>query len=73
MATIKYEIIKEIGVISESENGWSKQINLISWNGGEPKYDIRSWAPNRESMSKGLTLTAAELQALTDLLNDIEL
>ena len=50
-----------------------KQIDLISLNNSEPKYDIRAWAPNRETMGKGLTWTAAELQTLTDLLNDIEL
>ena len=48
MANVKYEIIKELGVLSERDSGWSKQLNLISWNGAEPKYDIREWAPNRE-------------------------
>ena len=73
MAEFKYEIIKELGIISERSGGWSKQLNLISWNGAEPKYDIRDWAPNHEKMGKGISLNAAELQSLTDLLNDIEL
>lgn len=41
MADIKYDIIKEIGVLSENTKGWRKEINLISWNGAAPKYDIR--------------------------------
>lgn len=73
MAEFKYEIIKELGIISERKGGWSKQLNLISWNDAEPKYDIREWAPNREKMGKGISLSASELQALTDMLNEIEL
>ena len=73
MSEFKYEIIKEYGIISEHKGGWSKQLNLISWNSAEPKYDIRDWAPNREKMGKGISLSASELQALTDILNEIEL
>lgn len=73
MSDFKYEIIKEIGIISERKGGWSKQLNLISWNDAEPKYDIRDWSPNREKMGKGISLSASELQTLTDMLNEIEL
>ena len=45
MADIKYEIVEQIGVLSESAKGWTKELNKISWNGGEPKYYIRDWAP----------------------------
>ncbi len=73
MSEFKYEIIKELGIISERKGGWSKQLNLISWNDAEPKYDIRDWGPNHEKMGKGISLSASELQALTDMLNEIEL
>lgn len=73
MSEFKYEIIKELGIISERKGGWSKQLNLISWNDAEPKYDIRDWATNREKMGKGISLSASELQTLTDMLNEIEL
>lgn len=73
MSEFKYEISKELGIISECKGGWSKQLNLISWNDAEPKYDIRDWAPNREKMGKGISLSASELQTLTDMLNEIEL
>lgn len=65
---IKYDIIDEIGVLSENAKGWRKELNLISWNGAKPKYDIRDWAPNHEKMGKGVTLTEDEVQALTRLL-----
>ena len=73
MSEFKYEIIKELGIISERKGGWSKQLNLISWNDAEPKYDIRDWGPNHEKMGKGISLSASELQTLTDMLNEIEL
>lgn len=69
MADFKYEIIEEIGVLSENAKGWRKELNLISWNGGAPKYDIREWAPDHEKMGKGVTLTEEELSALKNLLN----
>ncbi len=69
MADFKYEIIEEIGVLSENAKGWRKELNLISWNGGAPKYDIREWAPEHEKMGKGVTLTEEELSALKNLLN----
>lgn len=72
MADIKYDIIKEIGVLSENSKGWRKEINLISWNGGEPKYDIRDWAPDHEKMGKGTTLTKDEVMKLKEILNTIE-
>ena len=60
MKDIQYEIVKEIAVLSTGESGYTKEINLISWNGKEPKYDIRSFSPNREKCGKGVTLTEAE-------------
>ena len=61
MADIKFEIKEELGVISESAKGWTKELNLISWNGAEAKYDLRDWSPNHEKMGKGITLTADEV------------
>ena len=69
MADFKYEIIEEIGILSENAKGWRKELNKISWNGGAPKYDIRDWAPDHEKMGKGVTLTDEEVAALKALLN----
>ena len=72
MADIKYEIKKEIGVLSESAKGWRKELNLVSWNDGAPKYDIREWAPDHEKIGKGVTLTADELAKLKELIETKE-
>lgn len=42
---IKCTITKKIGVLSKKDNGYSKQINLVSWNEREAKLDIREWSP----------------------------
>ena len=68
MPDIKYEITKHLGVLSESAKGWTKEINLVSWNGREPKYDIREWAPERERMGKGVTLSEEEVIQLKKVL-----
>ena len=69
MADIKYDILEELGVLSESAKGWTKELNLISWNGGTPKYDIRDWAPEHEKMGKGVTLSEEEARKLAELLS----
>lgn len=71
MADIKYEIAKEIAVLSESSKGWKKELNLVSWNGANPKYDIRDWAPDHEKMGKGITLTEEETRKLCEVLENI--
>lgn len=73
MSEIKYEIIKKIGTLSTSASGWAKELNLISWNDREPKFDLRDWSADHEKMGKGATLSKEELLALKELLNSIEL
>lgn len=70
MAEIKYEIVEEIKVLSENSNGWTKELNLVSWNGGKPKYDIRDWSPDKERMAKGITLTEEEMKILIETMNN---
>ena len=72
MADIKYELVEEIGVLSEGARGWRKELNLVSWNGAAPKFDLRDWASEHEKMGKGITLTKEEAKALARLLNSIE-
>ena len=71
MADIKFEITEHIAILSESPKGWTKELNLISWNGREPKYDIRDWAPNHEKMGKGVTVSKEELEKLKEVLNGL--
>lgn len=73
MAEIKFEIKENIGVLSGSSKGWSKELNLVSWNDKEAKYDIREWDPAHEKMGKGITLSADELKKLREFLNGLNL
>jgi hypothetical protein len=81
MSDIKYEIVKKIGVLSKpalsraegSTSGWGKELNLISWNDREAKYDLRDWSADGTKMGKGVTLSKEELIALKELLNSMEL
>ncbi|GAF64577.1 hypothetical protein BTS2_1470 [Bacillus sp. TS-2] len=72
MSEFKYEIIKTVGVLSENAKGWKRELNLISWNGREPKYDIRDWSEDHEKMGKGLTFSEEELLNLKDIVNNLE-
>lgn len=70
MAEIKYEIKKQLGMVSESAKGWKKELNIISWNGATEKFDIRDWAPEHEKMGKGITLSHEEAEKLYELLGE---
>lgn len=63
-----YEIVEEIGVLSQNSRGWQKELNLVSWNRNPPKFDLRDWAPDHEKMGKGVTLSNDEFEALKKLL-----
>ena len=65
---LKFEIINRIGIISTSASGWNVELNRVSWNGNEPKYDVRSWSPDHTKMGKGITFSEDELVALSALL-----
>jgi len=71
MAEFKYEITKEIGVLSESKSGWRKEVNMVSWNGAAAKLDIRDWSPNHEKMGKGISLNESEIEKLKELLKNV--
>ena len=69
MPDFKYEIVEHLGVLSETDKGWKKELNLVSWNDREPKYDLRDWSENHDRMNKGITLTKEEANMLKDILN----
>ncbi|MBO4688397.1 MAG: hypothetical protein J5636_07770 [Clostridiales bacterium] len=72
MAEIKSEVVKEIGILSTSKSNWNREVNIIRWNDGKPKLDIRDWAPDHERAGKGITLTAEEVAVLKELLSDYD-
>lgn len=65
---LKFEIINQIGVISTSASGWNVELNRVSWNGNEPKYNVRTWSPDHTKMGKGITLSEDEVISLCELL-----
>ena len=74
MPGIKYEISKEIGVISK-RSGWEKKLCLVSWNNRPVKFDIREWATEEDEngeirMGKGITLSYDEMKAMFELLKE---
>ncbi|MEE0470520.1 YdbC family protein [Ruminococcus sp.] len=73
MAEFKFEITERIGVLSENAKGWTKELNKVSWNEREPKYDLREWNPDHSRMGKGITLTDEEVETLKAILNGEEI
>lgn len=70
---VNYEVIKEFGQLSENGK-YVKKLRLVSWNNGSPSYDLRTWIVNEDSSekaSKGVTLSADELQNLFDILTEM--
>lgn len=72
MSDFKYQILQNYGVLSVSDNGWTKELNLVSFNDQVPKYDIREWSPDRRKMSKGMRFEKDELIKLGDIISDLE-
>lgn len=73
MAEFKYEITERIAVLSTNTSGWERQLNMVSWNGKEPKYDLRDWAPDGSKMGKGISMTREELVNLKGILEEMDL
>ena len=73
MAEFTYEITERIAVLSTNARGWERQLNLVSWNGNAPKYDIRDWSPDGTRMRKGISLSEEELKTLKGILDEMEL
>ena len=68
MAELKFEIVKNIGVLSKSDKGWSKELNMVKWGDYAPKYDLRDWSEDHTRMGKGITLTEDEVKNLKETL-----
>ena len=66
-----YSIEKQLGVLSTSKSGWTVELNLISWNGRQAKYDIRSREKGNEKMGKGIGLTKEDLHALKGIIANL--
>ncbi len=72
MPDIKFTITEHLATLSTSPKGWTKELNMVSWNGAAPKYDLREWSPDHSKMGKGITLTKEELRTLMAALEKIQ-
>ena len=69
---VTWEIRKRLGVLSTNEKtGWTKEANIVSWNGLPEKLDIRDWNPEHDKMSRGITLAEGEAKLLKRMLDDL--
>lgn len=66
-----WEIIKELGVLSETKSGWRRELNLVSWDGNKPQYDIRDWNPDHTKMSKGVSLSEKQFDKLKYIISNM--
>jgi hypothetical protein len=62
------DIIETLGVLHTSAKGWTKELNRVSWNGDDPKFDLREWSPDHEKCSKGATFTEEEGREIAKML-----
>ena len=69
---ITYEVIEECGTVATLKNGDELKLRFMSWNGRDPKYDLRPWGVDdsgEEVCLKGIGLTGEQLEALGELIN----
>jgi len=72
MSDFKYVITERIAVLSEKK-GWTKELNMVSWNDRPVKFDLREWHHEDGKIGKGTTLTDDEIRNLREVLNAIEI
>ena len=72
MTQFTYEIVQPIAVLSDSGTN-TAELNIISFNGSTPKYDLRRWGvrDGEKTMQKGIALSKEEVVALRNVLNDL--
>lgn len=69
MPELNYKIIRNLFRL-KSSNKFHKELNLISWDGREPVYDLRGWNEDRTQMTKGVTFTASEYEELINKIKE---
>ena len=66
-----YEIKKTLASVKSDSDGWNLELNLISWSGRKPSYDLRKWNDNHEKMGKGVAMSEDEVVLLFYKAKDI--
>ena len=68
---VTFELEEHIGVIAVTPTGWKKELNMVAWNGGSAKYDIRDWDEDHTHMGRGITMNREEVKTLSELLSGL--
>ena len=71
MVEVPMILVKHYGVLSQNKRMWTRELNLISWNGHEPRYDIRDWSTDKKKSSKGMTFSLDEILNLKEILSEL--
>lgn len=66
------KIIRHGRILERVNGGWTVEINLVSWYGKDPKWEIRSWNEDHTKCGKGVTLSEDALRELTNFLNGVK-
>jgi len=67
MPTITFKITEHIATLGTHSGGWTKELNKVSWNDGEPRYEIRDWNPEHTQCGKGSPMTDEEFKELVNV------
>lgn len=70
MDTVYHEIVEHCGVVGSVRDDWTKEVNVVAWNGGKPKIDIRDWDSTHTRMSRGITLTEEQARRVYEILKE---
>lgn len=70
---VSFDIVEHIAILSENESGWKKELNKVSWNGTQPKFDIRSWNSDYTKAGKGITIFEDEMIILMNSIKKLNL
>ena len=70
MADVQFEIVEQLCVLKDRKPAWDLELNLVSWNGREPVYDIREWDADHSRCGKGVTMDLETLKKLVDYCNE---
>ncbi len=65
--TVTYRITRSFGAIRKTDRGWTRELNMVSWNDMPEKFDIRDWNEDHSKCGRGITLNVEEMEALLEL------
>ena len=66
-----FEIVEHICVLGKGrEEGYTKELNYVSFRGLPPKWDVREWNSDHTRMTKGITCTWDEMRKRIEAMSE---